>query len=75
MRFVVEIYRRRQYEAVLIVAELVYVYTELASRTAQAIPGERTENRDPFLPISAFPIERRLLPDQARLWRLLAWPG
>ena len=40
LRFVVEIYRRRQYEAVLIVAELVYVYTELASRTAQPIPGD-----------------------------------
>jgi acyl-CoA thioester hydrolase len=40
MRFVVEIYRRRQYEAVLITAELIYVYTELASRTAQQIPNE-----------------------------------
>ncbi len=38
MRFVVEIYRRRQYEAVLITAELIYVHTELASRTAQQIP-------------------------------------
>ena len=40
MRFVVEIYRRRQYEAVLITAELIYVYTELASRTSQQIPYE-----------------------------------
>ncbi|HKO68534.1 MAG TPA: thioesterase family protein [Burkholderiaceae bacterium] len=40
LRFVVEIYRRRQYEAVLIVAELIYVYTELASRTAHPIPDE-----------------------------------
>ena len=38
MRFVVEIYRRRQYEAVLVTAELIYVHTELASRTAQQIP-------------------------------------
>ena len=38
MSFVVEIYRRRQYEAVLVTAELIYVHTELASRSAQAIP-------------------------------------
>jgi acyl-CoA thioester hydrolase len=38
LRFVVEIFRRRQYEAVLITAELIYVYTELVSRTAQSIP-------------------------------------
>ena len=38
LRFVAEIYRRRQYEAVLITAELIYVYTELVSRTAQSIP-------------------------------------
>ena len=38
MSFVVEIYRRRQYEAVLVTAELVYVHTDLASRTAQRIP-------------------------------------
>ena len=40
MRFVVETYRRRQYEAVLVTAELIYVHTELASRTAQQIPYE-----------------------------------
>ena len=40
LRFVVEIYRRRQYEAVLVTAELIYVYTDLASRTAQQIPSE-----------------------------------
>ena len=33
LRFVAEIY-----EAVLITAELIYVYTELVSRTAQSIP-------------------------------------
>ena len=38
MNFVVEIYRRRQYEAVLVTAELIYVYTDLASRKAQRIP-------------------------------------
>ena len=38
MRFVVEIYRRRQYEAVLVTAELIYVHADLASRTAQPIP-------------------------------------
>lgn len=37
MRFVVEIYRRRQYEAVLVTAELIYVHTDLASRTAQPL--------------------------------------
>ena len=40
MRFVVEIYRRRQYESVLVTAELIYVHTELASRTAQQISYE-----------------------------------
>ena len=40
LRFVAEVYRRRQYEAVLITAELIYVYTELASRTPQTIPYE-----------------------------------
>lgn len=40
MRFVTEIYRRRQYEAVLVTAELIYVHTELASRTAQVVPYE-----------------------------------
>jgi len=38
MSFVVEIYRRRQYEAVLVTAELIYVHTDLASRSAQQIP-------------------------------------
>ena len=38
MSFVVEIYRRRQYEAVLVTAELIYVHTDLASRTVQQIP-------------------------------------
>ena len=38
MRFVVEIYRRRQYEAVLVTAELIYVHADPASRTALAIP-------------------------------------
>ena len=36
--FVVEIYRRRQYEAVLVTAELIYVHTDLALRSAQPIP-------------------------------------
>ena len=40
MRFVAEMYRRRQYEAVLVTAELIYVHTELASRTAQLIRDE-----------------------------------
>ncbi len=31
--FTVEIYRRRQYEAVLVVAELVYVHVDAAART------------------------------------------
>ena len=39
MSFVVEIYRRRQYEAVLVTAELIYVHADPASRTALAIPG------------------------------------
>lgn len=38
MRFVVEIYRRRQYEAVLVTAELIYVHADRGSRTAQPIP-------------------------------------
>jgi len=38
MRFVVEIYRRRQYEAVLVTAELIYVHADPASRTALPIP-------------------------------------
>ncbi|MGZ8993701.1 MAG: acyl-CoA thioesterase [Burkholderiaceae bacterium] len=38
MRFVVEIYRRRQYEAVLVTAELIYVHADAGSRTAQSIP-------------------------------------
>lgn len=38
MRFVVEIYRRRQYEAVLVTAELIYVYADPVSRTALPIP-------------------------------------
>ncbi len=38
MRFVVEIYRRRQYEAVLVTAELIYVHTDLALRRALVIP-------------------------------------
>ena len=37
MSFVVEIYRRRQYEAVLVTAELIYVHTDLA-RTPQPVP-------------------------------------
>ena len=38
MRFVVEIYRRRQYEAVLVTVELIYVHADPASRTALPIP-------------------------------------
>ena len=38
MRFVVEIYRRRQYEAVLVTAELIYVHADPVSRTALPIP-------------------------------------
>jgi len=38
MRFIVEIYRRRQYQAVLVTAELIYVHADLGSRTAQPIP-------------------------------------
>ncbi len=38
MRFVVEIYRRRQYEAVLVTAELIYVHADPASRTPLPIP-------------------------------------
>jgi len=38
MRFVVEIYRRRQYEAVLVTAELIYVHADPGSRTARPIP-------------------------------------
>jgi acyl-CoA thioester hydrolase len=38
IRFVVEIYRRRQYEAVLVTAELIYVHADPVSRTALTIP-------------------------------------
>ena len=38
MRFVVEIYRRRQYAAVLVTAALVYVHADPGSRTARPIP-------------------------------------
>ena len=38
MRFVVEIYRRRQYEAVLVTAELIYVHADPATRKALPIP-------------------------------------
>ncbi|HWL73518.1 MAG TPA: thioesterase family protein [Burkholderiaceae bacterium] len=40
LRFAVEIYRRRQYEAVLVTAELIYVHTELVSRTPQSVSPE-----------------------------------
>ena len=38
LSFVVEIFRRRQYEAVLVTAELIYVHVDLASRAAARIP-------------------------------------
>lgn len=38
MSFVVEIYRRRQYEAVLVTAELVYVHADPVSRKSLPIP-------------------------------------
>ncbi len=37
MRFVVEIYRRRQYEAVLVTAELVYVHADAVARQSRLI--------------------------------------
>jgi acyl-CoA thioester hydrolase len=40
MNFGVEIYRRRQYEAVLVKAELVYVHADPVSRTATPISVE-----------------------------------
>lgn len=43
MGFVVEIYRRRQYEAVLVTAELIYVYADPGSRQAQPIPAAMRE--------------------------------
>jgi acyl-CoA thioester hydrolase len=33
LHFIVEIYRRRQYEAVLVVVDLVYVHVDVAART------------------------------------------
>ena len=53
MRFVVEIYRRRQYEAVLVTAELIYVHADPASRTALAIPGPMRARIQAFETISA----------------------
>lgn len=38
MRFVVEIYRRRQYEAVLVTAELIYVHADPVTRVALPVP-------------------------------------
>ena len=43
MRFVVEIYRRRQYEAVLVTAELIYVHTDPATRVALPVPTTMRE--------------------------------
>jgi acyl-CoA thioester hydrolase len=40
LEFVVEIYRRRQYEAVLVVVELVYVHVDAAARTPQRVSDE-----------------------------------
>jgi len=38
LRFVVEIYRRRQYEAVLVTGELIYVHADPVTRSALLIP-------------------------------------
>lgn len=40
MSFVVEMYRRRQYEAMLTMAELVYVHADPVSRTPSPISAE-----------------------------------
>ncbi len=59
--FVVEIYRRRQYEAVLVTAELIYVHTDLASRTAQWIPDSmrtRVRGFETIVPEDGFDANR-----------------
>ena len=38
LRFVVEMYRRRQYEAALVIAELVYVHADAGSRKPAPTP-------------------------------------
>jgi len=43
MRFVVEIYRRRQYEAVLVTAELIYVHADPVTRVALSVPTTMRE--------------------------------
>ncbi|MEP6609680.1 MAG: hotdog domain-containing protein, partial [Burkholderiaceae bacterium] len=43
MQFAVEMYRRRQYEAVLVTAELVYVHADPASRTPVPISAALRE--------------------------------
>ena len=47
MRFVVEIYRRRQYEAVLVTAELIYVHADpiITHRIADSRPNARSNTR------------------------------
>ena len=39
LRFMVEVFRRRQYEAVLVTAELIYVHVDLSSRATLQIPA------------------------------------
>ena len=52
MRFVVEIYRRRQYEAVLVTAELIYVHADPVTRRALPIADAMRERIRGFETVS-----------------------